>query len=263
MELPEHPIGSPMNFGNVPPVGPPPMAPMGPLTPNLDDDSGDDDRPLKWDCSQIRRKITAFLKKGTMTQTAWLQQLGVNSNSFQRFMKLKGPHSTGNSTYYAAHRFFEDLEKEQKSKSASLKRKEREESKVQKEKKHKKADELAAALGAVDYSDTRVFDDCNEIRRKIKHFLQTEAIMTQSAFLKLLGGINGNSYSSFMRLGPLPQSGASNVLYPAAYHFFEKRRILENKPKSATRLENEAKYPDGMPLKHDDGRRWVFVGSPN
>ena len=69
-----------------------------------------------------------------------------------------------------------------------------------------------------------------------------------------------------------------NHLYPKAYRFFEQKRLLEKKPKSAGRLANEqllgehrakwAKYAhlgssfaaefagEGFGLRHDDGHRW-------
>ena len=48
---------------------------------------GDDDEPVYDDCNEVRRKITAFLRTGRMTQTAFLKALGVNSNSHRHFMK--------------------------------------------------------------------------------------------------------------------------------------------------------------------------------
>ena len=52
-----------------------------------DEQSTDD--PIYEDCNEVRRKITAFLKTGRMTQTAWCKLLGVNASSLQRFMKAK------------------------------------------------------------------------------------------------------------------------------------------------------------------------------
>ena len=40
-------------------------------------------------CNVIRGEIGRFLAKGTMTQTAFLKEIGCNSNSYGRFMKLK------------------------------------------------------------------------------------------------------------------------------------------------------------------------------
>lgn len=55
-------------------------------------------------CDAIRKKINMFLATKEMTQTEFLRQIGgVNSNSFQRFMKLKGAYSgSDNGTYRGA-----------------------------------------------------------------------------------------------------------------------------------------------------------------
>mgnify|MGYP002849372118 CR=1 FL=1 len=41
--------------------------------------------------AEVRRKITAFLKTGVLSQTAFLKHLGVAPNSFGSFMKMKTP----------------------------------------------------------------------------------------------------------------------------------------------------------------------------
>ena len=65
---------------------------------------GDDtscDNPVYEDCNEIRRKITAFLKTGRMTQTAWCKLLGVNSGSYQRFMKAKVSTTSTDAMWHA------------------------------------------------------------------------------------------------------------------------------------------------------------------
>ena len=41
-------------------------------------------------CNVIRGKIRAMLAEGNVKVTHWLKEINVNSNSYQRFMKLKG-----------------------------------------------------------------------------------------------------------------------------------------------------------------------------
>ena len=51
-------------------------------------------------------------------------------------------------------------------------------------------------------------------------------------------------------------------MYVKAYVFFEKKRILEKKPKSDKRLEQERRWGSaGFSLRHDDGKRWSFGGA--
>lgn len=244
----------------------------------------DEDNPewAKWDCDQIRRKIRAFLRKDEMTQTAWLRQCDINSNSYYRFMKLKGPYSgNDNQTFEFASIFFYRRERDaakkklaEKSKPVDKKRKAAEQlvEKEKKQKKAKKSSEGAELLQRIadtklededENGDVPVFDDCDEIRRKINAFLRT-GLVTKAAFLRALGNVNSNSLRSFLGLRRGAGSGAANVVYRKAFIFFEKKRILEGKKKSDKRLDNEAAQgPTGFPLRHDNGMRIVFVGDKN
>ncbi|KAF8308082.1 hypothetical protein DL93DRAFT_2087324 [Clavulina sp. PMI_390] len=122
----------------------------------------------------------------------------------------------------------------------------------------KKAEAIAEELDAFerDVADDKVavYDDCNEIRRKIRA-LQKEPGFKVTHWLREIGNVNSNSYGRFMRLSG-PDAGAENGTYPAAYTYFERRRIKEGKKKSVKRLENERQYRRGIPLE-DMGRRWT------
>lgn len=109
-----------------------------------------------------------------------------------------------------------------------------------------------------DEKHSPVFDTCNEVRRKIRAHLRKGD--TIAAFLRELGGINSNSYRQFMAMKK-PLQGSGNRIYPAAYHYFEKRRLAERKPKSKLRLESESAFPQGHSLTPDWGRCWVPAGS--
>lgn len=93
-------------------------------------------------------------------------------------------------------------------------------------------------------SYTPIYDDCNEIRRKIRFFFSdanTEYKCTQKHFLEVIGNVNSNSYRRFMAAKG-DGGGAENGTYTGAYIFFEKRRIWEGKPKGKKRLDSEAQY---------------------
>eukprot|EP01117_Protostelium_nocturnum_P008004 TRINITY_DN2851_c0_g1_i2.p1 TRINITY_DN2851_c0_g1~~TRINITY_DN2851_c0_g1_i2.p1 ORF type:complete len:223 (+),score=56.82 TRINITY_DN2851_c0_g1_i2:129-797(+) len=63
-----------------------------------------------------------------------------------------------------------------------------------------------------------IFDDCDEIRRKVRNMLVSGVKVTH--WLKEIGGVNSNSYQRFMaQKGPL--TGCENRLYYAAYVYFE------------------------------------------
>ncbi|KAJ7578336.1 hypothetical protein C8J56DRAFT_969719 [Mycena floridula] len=111
-------------------------------------------------------------------------------------------------------------------------------------------------LEGEDEGDVTVYDDCNEIRRKIR-LLQKEPGFKVTYWLKEIGGVNSNSFNRFMKLSG-PQGGAENSTYRAAYIFFEKKRIAENKPKTAKRKTNEAAGGCSMTGSHRG--QWVFTG---
>ncbi|EKM58079.1 uncharacterized protein PHACADRAFT_206919 [Phanerochaete carnosa HHB-10118-sp] len=99
-----------------------------------------------------------------------------------------------------------------------------------------------------------VFDDCNEIRCKIR-LLQKEPGFKVTHWLQAIGNINNNSYQRFMKATG-PTGGASNGTYYSAYVYFEKVRIATGKKKTAKRTRNEAEYKAGMPL---EDRKTVWI----
>lgn len=79
---------------------------------------GADSVPVYDTCTTIRRKIGAFLRKPSMTQTAFLRAISaatgdhrqLQSGQLKRFLMMKGPLSGNtNQIYYKAYVFFEKL----------------------------------------------------------------------------------------------------------------------------------------------------------
>ena len=61
----------------------------------------------QYDCDQIRARIAHYLESGEVKVTQFQRLLDINSNSYGRFMKHRGPDSgVDNQTYAAAHAFF-------------------------------------------------------------------------------------------------------------------------------------------------------------
>lgn len=60
------------------------------------DSQEDEQPPITDSCDVIRRKNTTFLNSGGMKVTKFLRTIKVNSNSYGRFMKFKGPYSGDN-----------------------------------------------------------------------------------------------------------------------------------------------------------------------
>ena len=97
-----------------------------------------------------------------------------------------------------------------------------------------------------------VYDTCDEIRRKVGlHFTSTG--ISQAAFLRQLEGqyhaaprkIQSVQLQRFRGLQG-PDAGNSSPLYYAAYVFFEKLRVAQNKPKTKMREKMEHIYPNGV-----------------
>mmetsp|Transcript_41398 Transcript_41398/g.81120 ORF Transcript_41398/g.81120 Transcript_41398/m.81120 type:complete len:322 (+) Transcript_41398:35-1000(+) len=234
-------------------------------------------------CNVIRTEITRFLSSSQMTQTAFLRDIGCNSNSYGRFMKLKGPmNGIQNGVYWGAARFFEKKklteEWEKKHNPAAAKRK-RESAAAEKKSTKSKLEDVQSKAN-ISYTEGPIYDSCPDIRRKITAFLKSSGT-TGTAFCRLIG-CPANSLTRFMKHKPVPgtsgdaqktrfqQPGAAMSIYPNAYHFFERLRLAEGQPKTKKRIENEAvlsvahgdSFDDipqqGFVCRHDDGKRWVF-----
>jgi hypothetical protein len=93
-----------------------------------------------------------------------------------------------------------------------------------------------------------------------QEFLARDGVTKRNFCENALGGVNGNSLSRF--LAGKKQDQCGNICYPAAYVFFEKLRILEGKPKTKKRLQNEAEHPSGFSLvKERKHRYWMAVAN--
>ncbi|OQS03634.1 hypothetical protein THRCLA_04048 [Thraustotheca clavata] len=242
----------------------------------------------KWSCNSIRMKVKKFLAMKTMTQTALLKQIGVNSNSFGRFMKLKGPYGgCDNSSYSGLLHFFYQLEKKEKkekeeakmAKKAAPKRKVKDtgsdsddqpiapkkaksQSKENQSNENqppvKKGPERLAEIEAIQLPpDLLVYDDCDVVRDHIIVYLARKEC-TQVALAENFQ-CSVASIRKFLAMKGV-REGSGSIVYKAAYSFFEKLRILEVKPKTAKRLRIEKTKPEGYELVRDPTRGWIYVG---
>lgn len=200
----------------------------------------------KWSCNVIRKKIQTFLATKEMTQTAWLKQLQVNSNSFGRFMKLKGTwNGVQNGTMEAATRFFLNRVEEEKKTAGSAAGKKRKRSETSTKKTKGAAldvlmEKVAAESGS---EETAVYSNCDEVRKQALEFI-AEYACTQKRFLEAIGGVNSNSWNRFLKTKGKYQ-GASNSSYTCAYAFLEKVRKVKGTAKSAKRKKMEKETPGG------------------
>ncbi|KZV92461.1 hypothetical protein EXIGLDRAFT_647264 [Exidia glandulosa HHB12029] len=133
-----------------------------------------------------------------------------------------------------------------------------------KKKTSKKADKVTYAswrdvpIEGEDEGDIQIYDDCNDIRRKIRALQKTPGFKI-THWLSEIGGINSNSFGRFMKATG-PMGGAENGTYEAAYKYFEKVRIMEGKKKTPKRLEAETEHPGGRDPRDSRRKVWVFTG---
>ncbi|GKU09410.1 unnamed protein product [Fusarium langsethiae] len=107
--------------------------------------------------------------------------------------------------------------------------------------------------------DVPIYDDCDEIRRKINAHLRTFNV-TQAQFCRDLyaqfkapkcKGIQSKQLSDF-RSAKGSNCGAKSSVYYAAYVYFEKLRIAQRKPMSQHRALIMDLNPGGIPRDVDD-----------
>ena len=238
----------------------------------------------------IRGELQRYIDSSPLTQTAIIQKMGVNNNSFRRFMDPKTYKdqwsACQNGTYWAAARLLaEDKWNQDQDKKKASKGKKKAAAGTGKRKadgeentgnvadaatsasavsiakpapKRTKADAVAlmAKINATQGAHTSiVYDSCPELVKKIKEFLDEPGV-TKSDLCTALGGINSNSLRTFLMGKKQDQCG--NVTYPRAYAFFEKKRIMEGKKKTARRVKNEAEKPTGFSLEKERAGKWIF-----
>jgi hypothetical protein len=251
--------------------------------------------------NMIRAAIRKYISDNNINQTEFLRRIGVNSNSFGKFMTMKYKDewsAVQNGTYWSAARFLAMEEVKQKiiTKEEKVAAKDIKTNKrtlddffgasaaaatgatgsasavaapaaasipTAAAKKSKKA-EIEAELLAISSVDVHVncavFANCDEVRLMLHKYLLTSGV-TDGAWLRTIGAQTKSlkSFRGFKGKG----AGASNQVYQKAWRFFEQKRILEGQPKSAKRLEQEARWgPQGFDLRHDSGTRYVFGDGP-
>ncbi|KAL2783404.1 hypothetical protein BJX66DRAFT_318569 [Aspergillus keveii] len=217
--------------------------------PSLSDIDDDDPRldEIKWDCTQIRRKITALIDSKEMKVSEFLRAADLSNRAYYAFMQQSGKWTgQGSSVYAGAHRLFMKREilgiKPKRAPAPSKK------AKLETEQKY---DVSSITLEGEEEGDVPVYDTCDEVRKKIRACLR-ESGMTKTAFCKLISTtpvldqyghlkttpIATQPLTSFLGKKGVNDGNQSQVFY-AAYVFFEKLRIRDGKPKTEFREDME------------------------
>ena len=212
-------------------------------------------------CNQIRTRINAFLNSGEMKVTHFQRELGINSNSYQRFMKLRGPwKGIDNQTMKKAYLFFKKRE------LAGVKTPTKKKVKVDTREEKEKWDVSGIHLDGEEEENVPVYDTCDDVRRKINAHLR-EAPTSKAEFLreicKAFPTQPGKRLQSKQLQDFLGHTGAtqgrSGAVFYGAYVYFEKLRVKGGKEKSAKRLEMEEIYTDQGGMSRDGGRTTYLI----
>lgn len=172
-------------------------------------------------CNAMRSALPKFINEHPISQTAFLGYLKVNSNSFGRFMKLKGAWTgTQNGTYWAALRFFSVLKNAKKNIGYGQVAQKKNPKKANEEKAEfeKKLAEVAEA-GYETNDDDMIYSNCDDVRKQVLAFIAEHPI-TQTRLCKFLS-VNSNSYRQFFATKG-KDSGRGHGFYYKAYGFLEK-----------------------------------------
>ena len=217
---------------------------------------------------ELQRYIDKCKAEKSKTQTMIIEEMGVNNNTFRRFMNPKTYKNQWsacqNGTYWGAAKLLEKVKhseakakKTAKKAATSAKRKAASASTTEgggsakKKSKKEEATELIHRINAVEGvpEDSPIYDSCPVLVTKIKEFLQRDGV-TKNLFLQeAMGNLNSNSLNRF--LAGKKQDQCGTITYKRSYVFFEKLRIMEGKAKTKKRLKDEAENPQGFSTKKE------------
>lgn len=248
--------------------------------------------------NQIRAELQKYIDNSSQTQTAITESMGINNNSFRKFMNPKTYKNqwsaTSNGTYWAASKLLEQERNRLKVKVNGKRKGDADNDNTASNKKSKTEiklemmtlmNQVAAVQGVNEHV---VLDTCIQLVKKVGdshnilisfHYptsshpfsllkypssigtLQVKAFLAQDGVTKVdfCFILGGVNSNSLNRfLAGKAQDQAENITYRRAYAFFEKKRILEGGAKSKARIKNEMEHASGFALERPRLQRWFF-----
>ncbi|KAG5811137.1 hypothetical protein H9Q74_013706 [Fusarium xylarioides] len=226
-------------------------------------------------CNVIRTKLNKLFDSGVMNKAEFCRATGTNSNSLNKFLKQKGPFGGSNSSvWHNAYVWFQQRE------VIGLKMpdtKKRQLQEIKKDTLDRTPSKATPTKSLPDISDIHlegeetdevpIYDDCDEIRRKINAHMKIPSV-TQAQFCRDIyaqfkaptcKGIQSKQLSDF-RKAKGSNAGAKSSVFYGAYVYFEKLRIAQKKPVTKHRIEMAYLHPGGIPRNRDDRTTW-FIGA--
>jgi hypothetical protein len=135
--------------------------------------------------NQIRAELQKYIDNSSQTQTAIIDRMGINNNSFRKFMNPKTYKdqwsATGNGTYWAAAKLLEEQRSRPKTKATGKRKVDDDDSNGASNKKSKKEikDEMVMLMnqvGAVQgVNEHVVYDSCVQVVKKVRYIVYSAA----------------------------------------------------------------------------------------
>ncbi|KAF4495262.1 hypothetical protein FAGAP_8591 [Fusarium agapanthi] len=224
-------------------------------------------------CNVMRTKLNKLFDSGIMNKAEFCRATGTNSNSLNKFLKQKGPFGGSKSAVWrSAYVWFQQREV-MGLKMPDIKKRQLEESK--KDTADRTPSKASTTKALPDISDIHlegeetdevpIYDDCDEIRRKINAHMKIPSV-TQAQFCRDIyaqfraptcKGIQSKQLSDF-RKAKGSNAGAKSSVFYGAYVYFEKVRIAQKKPVTKHRVEMTFLHPGGIPRDRDDRTTWII-----
>ncbi|KAL9560935.1 hypothetical protein ACKAV7_014964 [Fusarium commune] len=207
-------------------------------------------------CNIIRTKLNKLFDSAIMNKAEFRRATGTNSNSLNKFRKQKGPFGGSNSAVWRnAYVWFQQREV-MGHKMPDAKKRQLEETFPDISDIHLESEET---------DEVPIYDDCDEIRRKINAHMKIPSV-TQAQFCRDIyaqlkaptcKGIQSKQLSDF-RKAKGSNAGVKISVFYGAYVYFEKMRTAQGKPVTKHRVEMTFMHPGGIPRDRDDRTTWVI-----
>ena len=221
---------------------------------------------LDKNCDQIRNSIRLFLDGGEFGVGEFCRAIRVSNKSLNSFLRQHGPtKGTASATYTSAWEFFKKREIIGWPAQSNKKGNGRPRFGKAKAEGFDDIDSSNVHLSGEEHDDIRVYDTCDEVRRKVSAYLKRTGA-TRAQFCRILhaqfnsrsapASIQSSQLSRF-RNSKGPNTGNTSSVFYAAYGFFEKLRIKAGRPKSRQRMEMERIWPNGVDRKRIHNHRDV------
>ncbi|KAL3454195.1 hypothetical protein BJX65DRAFT_301981 [Aspergillus insuetus] len=238
-----------------------PSDPINPSEPSIPDADPRLDEH-RWTCSEIRAKITRFIKTGEMKVNEFQRAIDVSPKAYYDFMKMSGEmRGQFSSVYDGAHQFFArreilEIRNKNKKKGGEGGGGEGPAKKKAKTAMDDAKYDVSMMVFVSDHGhpmedDMPIFDTCDGVRRKIRGHLK-ESGWSQATFAREIskapfkkdsgGSISTSAVAQFLKKSG-PRAGNSSMAFYAAYLYFEKLRVKDEKPKTEFREEMEDIWP--------------------